>query len=399
MLALSEPDRARAQQTPIPLADEANQQMTRTVDFDLHGFAGVRVIDATRNEITAVQRQLGQIEGSLAGEPDITVRFVDELPVLSRLHYLELGSAAYSDDAFFLFCGGHSTHARVKIPFQDIGSQCEIVCPRGLTGVPLLIDIIGVIALSKGFIPIRAAAFNYGGVGALATGWAKGGKTEVLLGFMERGAQYVAHEWVYLSRDGERMFGIPRAMRLWKWQLDHLPSRELPVAGRNRMKLRLLSALQSLATSISGSGRTGRGSAARLIGRAAALVQKQLYVDVSPGSLFGDSSLALTGAFEKLFLVVSHESREIVVEPIDPSNVARRLWFSLQAERDDFLAAYQQFRFAFPDAPSTWIEQAPELQKQYLLDAFAHKEAYLVSHPHPVAIGDLTDAILPAFAS
>lgn len=49
------------------------------VDFDLHGYVGIRLLDARENDVAKVRRQLGPLQSPLAREPDITVRFVDRL--------------------------------------------------------------------------------------------------------------------------------------------------------------------------------------------------------------------------------------------------------------------------------------------------------------------------------
>ena len=43
----------------------------QTVDYDLHGLAGVRLLDAAPGDAKAVDRQLGPIRGPLQREPDL----------------------------------------------------------------------------------------------------------------------------------------------------------------------------------------------------------------------------------------------------------------------------------------------------------------------------------------
>jgi hypothetical protein len=99
--------------------------------------------------------------------------------------------AGFTQDAFLILRSKHKTPAKVQIPMDQIGLQCEIVCERGLSAVPLLIPIINLTALHKGCLPLHAAGFVYNDVGALIAGWSKGGKTEALLAFMAQGARYV----------------------------------------------------------------------------------------------------------------------------------------------------------------------------------------------------------------
>src|SRR6266536_429305 len=147
---------------------KTNHLSTETTDFDLHGFVGIRLIDAKPSNLAAVKRQLGPIQVSLTREPDIVIRFVAQLQLSSSVRYLGVDEAGFTDDAFLIFRGKHATNVKVQIPFDQIGSQrCEIVCETGIPAVPLLIAIINLTALSKGILPLHASALLYNGKGIL----------------------------------------------------------------------------------------------------------------------------------------------------------------------------------------------------------------------------------------
>ncbi|MGH3021097.1 MAG: hypothetical protein ACRDNR_13225, partial [Gaiellaceae bacterium] len=82
-------------------------------------------------------------------------------------------------------------------------------------------------------------------------------------------------------------------------------------------------------------------------------------------------------------------------EPVDPLDVGERMVFSLQHERLDFTAAYLKYRFAFPTAANSFIEQVEEIQRQALAQAFAGKPAFVVHHPYPCSLESLYDAMSP----
>jgi len=153
---------------------KATQAGSEAIDYDLHGLAGVRLVDATPGDEAAVSRQLGPIRAPLDREPDIVVRFVDRLQT-NRLRYLGAGEAAFTDDAFLVLRSKHKVPAKVRIPFAEIGDRCEIVCERGLPAVPLLVPILNLTVLARGALPLHASAFVYGGTGVVATGWSKYG--------------------------------------------------------------------------------------------------------------------------------------------------------------------------------------------------------------------------------
>ena len=191
------------------------------VNFDLHGILGIRLIDAADSDIALQSMQFGSPVESLGHEPDIIVRYQKTLPV-KPLTYLGLNSAGFNEDGFYLL-DRKSGNAKARIPFEQIGEQCEILCPQDVGTVPLLLDIMVLTLLNKNFVPMHASAFEYEGKGVLVVGWTKGGKTEALLSFAARGAKYVGDEWVVLSSDGQTMFGIPVPVTVWRWQLDYVP--------------------------------------------------------------------------------------------------------------------------------------------------------------------------------
>ena len=364
-------------------------------DYDLHGLAGIRLIDASPSDMAAVTRQLGPIQKPLTREPDIIIRFVDRLVTDSAVRLLGLDDAGFTDDAFLVLRSKHGAPAKVAIPFEQIGEQCEIVCERGLPAVPLLIPILNLSVLSNGALPLHAGAFVYKQTGILTTGWSKGGKTEALLAFMSRGAAYVGDEWVYISADGRHMYGIPEPIRVWDWHLNDLPNYRALLGRGARGRLRLLRFLVEAldwGTPKGRAGRSGGGKAARRVG---AILKRQLYVDLPPRRLFGEESCRLAGTLDKIVFVASHESADVAIRPMDAQEIGRRMVFSLEHERLNFMAYYLKFRFAFPEKVNPLIERAEELQRERLEQVLAGKDAYALYHPYPVSIPSLFGAISP----
>ena len=370
-----------------------NGHTPKQIDYDLHGLAGIRLIDPTPGDIAAVTRQLGPIQAPLAREPDIVIRFVDRLATSSRVRYLGLDEAGFTDDAFLVLRSKHGARAKVQIAFEQIGRRCEFVCESGLPAVPLLIAIINMTVLSKGALPLHASAFNYQGMGVLTTGWSKGGKTETLLAFMARGAEYIGDEWVYISGDGQHMYGIPEPIRVWDWHLQYLPQYRAQVGRGDKARLGAIKLAQSVDRALPRGGRDFFPT--KVMGRVMPVLRRQLYVDMHPQKLFGRGFGALAGRPQKVFFVVSHETPDVTVQPIDPQELARRMVFSLQHERLDFMAYYLKFRFAFPGASNALIERAEEVQRELLTRVLADKPAYAVYHPYPVPLAALFDAISP----
>ena len=70
------------------------------------------------------------------------------------------------------------------------------------------------------------------------------------------------------------------------------------------------------------------------------LIQQQRNVQMPPHKLFGEDAATLRGKPDKIFFVASHDSDEVTVQPMDPDEIARRMVFSLQEERMDFLSYF-----------------------------------------------------------
>ncbi len=382
--------------------------MNGVVDFDLGGVVGIRLLGAGPREEAAVSRQLGPLHASLTGEPDLVVRFVDDLALRSPVRTIGLEDAGFTDDDFLILRGKHKSRVRARIPFESLGQPGEIVCERGLAAVPLLVPIVNLIALGKGYLPLHAAAFEHRGRGVVATGWSKGGKTETLLAFMANGARYVGDEWVYLASDGSSMFGIPEPIRVWSWHLDSLPVYRRALSSGQRARLSMLRWVEGGMSRMTANGARHGSAATRTLNRLSALVRGELCVDLPPGRLFaaGRNGAATPAAGldlpengvcrarpETILFVLSHELDEITVRPIPADEVAGRMLFSLQEEGARLTSAYHKFRFAFPGRVNPLLENARELQSACLKSALAGKPALEVRHPYPVSLTELYRAV------
>jgi hypothetical protein len=368
------------------------------VDFDLHGIVGLRVLEAQARDVDTVVRQIGPLVSPLTREPDITVRFVDDLPERRRMTYAGWPDCAATDDAFYLLRGKDGVPARTLLPLDSVGKTCEIVCERRAGHVPHLLAVINLTALAKGVLPLHASAFTYRGSGVLATGWAKGGKTETLLAFAARGAHYVGDEWVYLTPDG-RMHGVPEPIRLWHWHVAQLPSVRAGLTLGTRIRLGALPSLASSAATLAGAR---PGLPASVLRRAAPVVRRQAYVQVPPARLFGEEAIALHGTLDHVLLVTSHDRDDVSIEPVTGASVAAHMRASLEEERSPFLQVYRQFRFLFPERRATVVEDAAETERGLLEQYLAGRPAHLLRHPYPVVLESLVgpvESVLSASAT
>jgi hypothetical protein len=277
------------------------------------------------------------------------------------------------------------------LPFDAVGASLAIVCERSMPVVPHLLPCINMTALAKGVLPLHSSAFTEDGRGVLVMGWAKGGKTETLLARMDRGASYVGDEWIYLTPDG-RMLGLPEPIRLWAW---HLAQQPRVLSQRSPGERTRLGTWRRLASAAAAAGKQ-RHPGAGLARRAYPVLQRQAFLQVPPEELFGRDRMTLEGRLDAAVLVVSHESAEITVDRTGPDEIAARMAASLVYEREQFLAHYQQFRFAFPSRASATIETAAPTEGSLLEALFEGRPAAKVAHPYPCDIAALGEAVIAA---
>ena len=359
----------------------------QTQDFDLHGIVGVRLLDAEPRQVEMVRRQLGPLEATLQREPDITVRFVDRA-TSSPVTYVGVNDCGFNDDGFFVLRGAGAVGARARLPFDRIGADPVIVCERSMPSVPHLLAIINLTAVSKGVLPLHASAWTADGVGILVTGWAKGGKTESLLGSMAAGADYVGDEWVYLTEDGG-MHGLPEPIRLWSWHLKQL--REVLAARprRDRFRLTAWHHAAAVARQASSQGVPGAGLARRGL----PLVQRQAYLQIPPVDLFGAQNVHLHGRLDAALLVLSHESAAYDVRPAESGELSARMAASLTTERAQFLDHYQQFCFAFPEHRNPSVDGVETAERDLLTERLDRVPASTVLHPYPCDVAELARVV------
>jgi hypothetical protein len=378
-----------------PIAGVVEVQSARfNCDLDLHGMVAIRLENASARDRAAVLRQLGPLPTGVTRDPDLVIRFVDRIPPGSRERLIGLDAAA-SGSHFLVVRGKHQEPVRIIVPFHEIGGRCEIVCERGLSAVPLLIPILNLMVLGRGGIALHASAFRFEERDVLVTGWSKGGKTELLLGFAAHGARYIGDEWIYVNPDGERIHGIPEPIRMWDWHLAQEPDLWRGLSGGTRARLRGLRLASRILGRAGGSGSPG----ARRLRRVADLVDRQRYVQIEPRAAFGERFGPLEGRVGTVIFIESHSSAETTVEPVQGDEIADRMVFSLEEERAGLRSFYRMFRFAFPERASALLENASKLEQKRLREFLLGKACFAVRHPYPPSFEALFDTVRPILES
>ena len=367
---------------------------SQTVDFDLHGFVGIRLVDATSADVAAVQRQLGPIRKELKRPPNIVLKFVPKMDS-GPLRLMGVEDVGFSEKHFYVLRGAKKTAVKVRVPMDQVGGELTLVCESGLNAVPFLVAIINLTALGQGIVPLHAAGFAYQGRGVLCTGWSKGGKTETLLGFLAHGAKYVGDEWVYLHES--RMYGIPEPVHVWNWHLQELPLMRSRLAPRQRLKLSTARGA-TMAVSAFARNRLLPSSLRDIARRMSPMIWRQQHVKVEPERLFGVDAFQREASIDRVFLVMSSESDEYRVEGVDGVEVAKRMVHSLQEERADLISLHEKFRFAFPDKHNSLIPDMEAMQRERLITLLGDRPAHVVYHPYPVCPVKLFELLRPVIS-
>jgi hypothetical protein len=370
---------------------------TSVPEFDLHGAVGIRLLDAAPGDLRAVVRQLGPLRSTLEREPDIVIRFVERMPLDGPVRYLGLDEAAYGDDRYVVLRGRHKASVRVAIPLAEIGTgPFELIAERGLSAVPLLVQIVNLTAFGNGWLPLHAGAFVHDGLGVLTLGWSKGGKSETLLAFTARGAAYVGDEWIYVDPATGRMTALPEPMRVWDWQIRAVPglAEHIPSGDRRR-----LAAGRAASATLRGVGDlpvVGDSALGRLATRLRVPLERQMSVQVPPARLLGRDPLPDGAPLDRTVVVTSHASDDVVVAKVDGTEVAGRATHSFLFELADLLGHYRRFRFAYPDRRNGVIEDLEASYERRAVEVLAGVPAIAVHHPYPPEIDSLYEAIAPA---
>lgn len=373
----------------MDLPDTATSEAPGQIDFNIHGVVGIRLINPSPRELRAARKQLGRPSRLPLINPDITVRFVEDLSA-SGIRFLD-DDRGFTDDGFFLLQEG-TRRVKARIPFDRIGDSCEIVCRRRIDSVPLLMSIVGLTALKKGSIPLHATAVVYDSVGLLMAGWAHCGKTTALLGFASEGAEYVGEEWVLFCSNDQRMYGLVRPLELAPWHLASLSQVRGAVRLMNRCASHGIDVLHGLQKSIRGE-RIRRSFAFRSFQRASMALGDRLRQVIPLSAIFRDRVCCTGASADKIFLFLSQEDQRIDVERITPFEMAARLTFLVQHELSTLLGHYAAYRFAFPSRRNEFIESSAEYSLAILDRGLHGRETYIVRLPYPHVFPELFNAI------
>jgi hypothetical protein len=358
----------------------------QTVDFRLDGRTLVRLVDAAPRDADAVGSHLGlsPLDAAAGDTADLTVRYVDHLGLHGPLRVVGRDEGAYTDDAFVERRKGRAIGI---VPLERIGvggadgdgvGDPEIVMIRGSGSPGRLVSLLNLAVLGHGRVALHGSSVVHAGRGIAAVGWSGSGKTEVLLGFMARGALAVGDEWLHAAPGEDRVAGLPTPVRVEADHLGQLPElrERIPVAARAAMRV----------ASVVGRGGGGAAAVGRRLGARA-------HVDLAPARLFGSERLAATANLDVIVWLEPAATGTAQVVPIEAADVARRLALAHVHHRRSLMEWYWQGRYAFPERSNPLLDDNITVECERLVETFAGRPAFRARFGPSVGIASLTDAI------
>jgi hypothetical protein len=141
--------------------------------------------------------------------------------------------------------------------------------------------------------------------------------------------------------------------------------------------------------------RIGKLAPVRYLGKALPALRRQLNITATPAKIFEGRIGSLQASLDKVFLMVSHDSPDTRIEPMDGAEIAARMTASMAYEHIPLMEHYYAYKFAFPDQTNDLFEGAGRQQASLLAEALGGKEGYVVYHPNPCSFEELFKAMEP----
>lgn len=368
------------------------------VDFNVHDLVGIRLHHPSSSDVQAVERHLGLGPAKFSGEPAIAIRFVDTISVDEPLRFVGRDDVGFTSDTFILLRSRNLARARARLAMEEIGESCELTCERGLPAVPLLRQLLNVVLLARGIVPVHAAAFRHQGRGVMIAGWSHGSKTGTLLAFMAAGASFVGDEWIYLSASRDRMYGLPDHLEARPWYLGELPEYRRHVGAVDRVRTGLTDGLARLIGPLVPRSERRNSLGSKVVRHAHQALTDQQSISLRPQILFGADACVLESRLDLAIMAVSHDAPEIEVKSTPLEQIASQMAASFLQEQASLLSCYHKHLFAFPGRRNELLDQLESIYRRHAVEALKGKPAYTMLHPYPVSVEALRTAVHPLLA-
>jgi hypothetical protein len=170
-----------------------------------------------------VEEEYGQFKVDQVGkDADITVEFINDISADSQSIRVRPPVACDEKGVFF-----HDHNYRVlRVDIEKVGiANFRVTCDVGFNKhffVVIMEYLIHHLILESGHYFCHASAFIYEGKVILCPAWRHVGKTNILLAFMNEGAQYLGDDWVIVNQEGLIM-SMPKRLNLLFYNFREYP--------------------------------------------------------------------------------------------------------------------------------------------------------------------------------
>ncbi len=383
----------------------ATDRYAMNIDYDFHGILGLRLIDPKPSFARWVGAELKPLGTSASSiDPDVSVvRASASVTSNAQFHLGNAGDyqeCVYSDSELWVRSDGEF----LNIPFEALGKRCELRYTGGFRASRAwryVRPILQIGLLEKGSLAVHASSMIYRDKGILFAGWAESGKTEALLGFLMDGASMMSDKWTIISEHGDAIYNFPSRITMRDWVPKYLPEiLEILTPGQKR-RLRIGGAMTAMATRALQSAR--RFDSVAMFSdvlRPALDTGRTVTIDQSQLAGLGGRDVELDPAasqapFDKLFLLLPSNRRDIEVIPSSAAEVSPRLAECASYERRHLFGLYSKFKYAIPNVPASALEGVKEREESMLRSVLATKEVYQVHAPFPCDPRAMRAAIAP----
>lgn len=221
--------------------------------------------------------------------------------------------------------------------------------------------------LRRGSVFCHSSAFRLDGRGILCPAWRNVGKTNLLLQFLQNGAEYVADDWSVVQRDG-RFRCLPKRLNLLYYNFDQFPEMLESVPPDFAALVRFVS-------------RAKRGEF-DLNQETLQVMEGQARMRISPYELYNQVMDTTPKGIDEVLLLqrAADTDQPVALEKIDHELLVTSLASILEFEQSHFHLAYSVFR-ARSGRRVELLETARSACEEIMTQAFAP-----IAQPYRVTI-------------
>lgn len=374
--------------------------MLNSIDYDLHGHVGIRLLNAPPP--IARSLSMGLAPTVLPGTPNLLVRFSERASIKDdrpagpneKLH-TDQADGTHADN---LVLRDRHLRTRARIHWSDGGARWSLECCRSIKDLQLWMPILQVAAFEAGLLAVHAGACRYRGRGILCAGLPDSGKTGVVLALAAQGATLVGDDCIFISPAKDRLYGLLQPFGVRLQYLEQFPVFCQAVEPTGLRRAQFFALLRRFGECL-GRGAVGKMLRCRFTHRINQALASRERVIFDPSSALADNRFCTDAAFDLCLLAVRSQSQRVRVESVRPQEMAKRLAVLFDLELAPLRLAYQQHRVASRASPIELLDHAVPLGEHRLAAALAAKPCLIVHQSAGTPLQAIYEAVSPFIES